>query len=66
MIIWLGGGVLGWVALRMMLDDPWIARVVGSSLTHTLHNTLPWIAAIGFAALGWWQARNRRAVNVSQ
>jgi len=61
LIIWLGGGVLGWVALRMMLDDPWVARVAGNPITNTLHQSLPWIAAIGFTALGWWQARARVA-----
>jgi len=65
-IIWLGGGVLGWVALRMMLDDPWVARVAGAPLTHTFHQTLPWVAAIGFTALGWWQARGRAESDVSQ
>lgn len=63
-IIWVGGGVLGWVALRMMLDDPWIARVAGKALTNTLHHTLPWGAAIGFTALGWWQARKRASADV--
>lgn len=54
-IIWLGGGVLGWVAVRMILDDPWMLNWFGH--THPLHRIAPYVLAVIIAALGWWNAR---------
>lgn len=59
LIIWLGGGVLGWVAARMMLDDPRVIEWLSAELARVLHGTAPWAFGIAFTALGWWQARNR-------
>lgn len=60
LIIWVGGGVLGWVAMRMILDDPWVLEWLGHALTHTLHHTAPYVLAVIIAALGWWNARAQR------
>jgi YjbE family integral membrane protein len=60
-IIWIGGGVLGWVAVRMILDDPWVLNWLGQSLTHTLHHTAPYVLGVIIAAMGWWNARTARA-----
>jgi YjbE family integral membrane protein len=57
LIIWLGGGVLGWVAMRMILDDPWVLDWLGHALAQTLHHTAPYVLGVGIAALGWWNAR---------
>ena len=53
-IIWLGGGVLGWVAMKMVLDDPWVLDWLGHELAQTLHRTAPYGLAIIIAAVGWW------------
>ena len=61
-IIWLGGGVLGYVAGEMILKDPWVVRWLGgfpSALSHVAP------LAIGFfvAFLGWWWVRGRSGKN---
>jgi YjbE family integral membrane protein len=60
LIIWLGGGVLGWVAMRMILDDPGVLDWLGNTVTYTLHHTAPYVLAVGIAALGWWNARGAK------
>jgi YjbE family integral membrane protein len=51
-IIWLGGGILGYVAGEMMLKDFWIAAWLGD-LTRVLHYPLPVVLALALTALGW-------------
>ncbi len=58
LIIWLGGGVLGWVAVKMMFDDPLVAGWLGEALAPVLHQFAPWLLGAVIAALGWWFARN--------
>jgi YjbE family integral membrane protein len=56
-IIWLGGGVLGWVAGEMILREVvqrWLGEANGWS-----HAT-PAIPAVVIAALGWWAQRQVR------
>ncbi len=54
-IVWIGGGVLGYVAAEMALTDhavlPWIAGGV--------HRVAPILLALAVAGLGWWFARRR-------
>ena len=57
LIIWIGGGVLGWVAVKMMLDDPVTPEWLGPSLTEALHWIAPIVAGGAIAAMGWWFAR---------
>src|SRR5439155_6034659 len=58
-IIWIGGGILGYVASEMILSDRSLARVIehvapGRAL-------LPFLPAVGIVALGWWfSAKNGR------
>src|SRR5437762_3290589 len=58
-IIWIGGGILGYVASDMILSDRSLARVIeyvapGRAL-------LPFLPAAGIVALGWWfSAKNGR------
>ncbi len=54
LIIWLGGGVLGWVAMKMILDDPWVLNWLGHELAQTLHHTAPYVLAVVIAIVGWW------------
>ena len=60
-IIWLGGGLLGYVAGDMMLEDPLVVDGLGA-FAPALEYPVP--AAIGavVAGLGWWWSRRGRAV----
>jgi hypothetical protein len=57
-IIWLGGGVLGYVAGDMMLEDPVVMNLAGT-LAPTLEYPLPLALGGVIAALGWWLARRQ-------
>lgn len=58
LIIWLGGGVLGFVAVDLILRDGWVVTLLGERLTD-FHHTAPYVcgAVIGF--LGWWWSKRR-------
>lgn len=58
-IIWVGGGVLGYVAAEMMLADQAVIR--WTTGTHVLDSLLPPLLGVAMVAVGWWSARNRRA-----
>lgn len=55
-IVWLGGGILGWVAGEMMVKDKivhaWIEPWAG-----VLHWTVAGVLGVALTALGWWLAR---------
>jgi YjbE family integral membrane protein len=55
-IVWVGGGVLGWVAGEMIINDKivhgWIEPWAG-----VLHYLIPAILGVGLTALGWWKAQ---------
>jgi len=55
-IIWLGGGLLGYVAGDLMLEDPAVPDLLGA-LTHILEYVGPATLGAAVAALGWWRAR---------
>jgi YjbE family integral membrane protein len=57
-LIWLGGGVLGWVAVRMITDDPIVAGWVTPWWT-LAHHITPYILAAIITLLGWWWARGQ-------
>lgn len=59
-IIWLGGGVLGWVAGEMIVREVvqrWLGEANGWS------HAAPAIPAVVIAALGWWAQRGRTALS---
>lgn len=58
-ILWLGGGLLGWIAGEMMLRDPWIRAWLGDR-ARTLDVPLGAALFALVAALGWWRARSAR------
>jgi YjbE family integral membrane protein len=58
-IIWLGGGILGYVAGEMILKDRIIAGWLGP-LGESLHYPLPIALGLGITALGWWFSRRNR------
>lgn len=63
-IVWLGAGVLGYVAGEMIVKDPtlheWIAPVEA-----VLHYALPIGLAVGLIVLAWWLARRRAAAHAA-
>lgn len=52
-IIWLGGGVLGYVAGHMIFKDPWVIGQFGRFIAK-VDQTLPLVLGIVIALLGWW------------
>jgi len=58
-IVWLGGGILGYVAAEMILKDDLIRGLLGEA-THLLHYALPPTSGIILTGLGWWFARAAR------
>jgi YjbE family integral membrane protein len=59
-IVWLGGGILGYVAGEMILKDRVIQQWVGEGVIEILHYPLPLVLGIGITGLGWWIAREAR------
>jgi YjbE family integral membrane protein len=51
-IIWLGGGILGYVAGEMILKDKGLARVLDPTTPGV--NLIPMLPAVVMLALGWW------------
>jgi YjbE family integral membrane protein len=58
-IIWLGGGILGYVAGEMILKDDLVRGGLGK-VADALHYALPGLLGVLLASLGWWQARSAR------
>jgi YjbE family integral membrane protein len=59
-IVWLGGGLLGYVAGEMMLEDPLIVRWLADTAA-LLHRPVPIALGAVVTALGWWMASGKRA-----
>ncbi len=59
-IVWVGGGVLGYVAGEMVLKDDVVRRRLGEQVVEALHYPLPLLLGAVLAALGWWFAHGRR------
>jgi YjbE family integral membrane protein len=55
-IVWLGGGILGYVAGEMMLTDPVVHGWLGST-ADVLHRPVPIALFIALTVLGWWMSR---------
>ena len=58
-IIWLGGGVLGYVAGEMILKDVAVERWTGDAAI--LGAVLPPLIGLVMVLVGWWFARMQRA-----
>ena len=58
LIIWLGGGVLGFVAVDLILRDGWVVAALGDWLS-AAHHTAPYAVGAVIAALGWWWSKRR-------
>jgi YjbE family integral membrane protein len=59
-IVWLGGGILGYVAGEMMLKDEIVQRRLGEEAVHLLHYPLPLVLGAVLTGLGWWVAQGQR------
>jgi YjbE family integral membrane protein len=59
-IIWVGGGLLGYVAGDMLLEDPLVVDWLGA-VGPTLEYPVPGALAVVLTGLGWWMARPKRA-----
>lgn len=57
-IIWLGGGVLGYVAGEMMMDDPLVRSWMGD-VADRVDDPISVALAVAMGALGWWFAHAR-------
>ncbi len=57
-IVWLGGGLLGYVAGEMIVEDPLIVRWLGDAAP-LVHRPLPVVTAVAVTAAGWWLSRGR-------
>jgi predicted tellurium resistance membrane protein TerC len=55
-IVWLGGGILGYVAGEMIITDQLVHAWLGPT-ADALHRPLPIVLFIGLTALGWWLSR---------
>jgi YjbE family integral membrane protein len=55
-IIWLGGGLLGYVAGDMILEDPVLVDWLGTQAP-ALEYPVPVTLAAGLTGIGWWLAR---------
>ena len=56
-IIWLGGGILGYVAGEMILRDRVVYGWLGEGWAENLHYPLPIALGVIITGLGWWFAR---------
>jgi predicted tellurium resistance membrane protein TerC len=57
LIIWLGGGVLGYVAVEMILKDQAAAGWLDSVRVGGWRHLVPYLLAAVITVLGWWFAR---------
>lgn len=64
-IVWLGGGLLGYVAGEMVIEDPIVTRWLGSTAP-VLHLAVPIALGVVVTAIGWWPGRGHRHVHVPE
>ena len=60
-VVWLGGGVLGFVAAELIFKDPLILKWLGKS-EENLHHIVPPALGVLFTVLGWVFSRKAKAV----
>ena len=58
LIIWIGGGVLGFVAVDLILRDAWVVTFLGERLA-AIHHTATYACGAVITALGWWWSKSR-------
>ena len=55
-IVWLGGGILGYVAGEMIITDQVVHAWLGTA-ADALHRPVPIVLFIALTVLGWWLSR---------
>jgi YjbE family integral membrane protein len=60
-IVWLGGGILGYVAGEMMVSDAIVRGWLGHAFDE-VHRALPIVLSAALTLVGWWLARRGRAL----
>ena len=58
-VVWIGGGILGYVAGEMFFADPLVARWIQGA--PALSYVVSLLLALAIAAIGWWGERTRRS-----
>ena len=64
-IVWLGGGLLGYVAGEMVIEDPIVSRWLGSTAP-VLHLAAPIALGVVVTGIGWWLGRGHHHVHVPE
>ncbi|HKX08902.1 MAG TPA: TerC family protein [Stellaceae bacterium] len=64
-IVWLGGGLLGYVAGEMLIEDPVVKRRLGEGMGW-LDHAVPVGIGLVVTTIGWWLGRGRRHVHVPE
>ena len=64
-IVWLGGGLLGYVAGEMLIEDPVVQRWLEEGAAW-LHYAIPIGIGVAVTGLGWWLGRGRRHAHVPE
>src|SRR5499426_1547676 len=64
-IVWLGGGLLGYVAGEMVIEDPILTRWLGSTAP-VLQLAVPIALGVVVTAIGWWLGRGHHHVHVPE
>jgi YjbE family integral membrane protein len=64
-IVWLGGGLLGYVAGEMVVEDPIVTRWLAGAAP-LLHLAAPIALGAVVTALGWWLGRGHRHAHVPE
>jgi YjbE family integral membrane protein len=64
-MVWLGGGLLGYVAGEMLIEDPALQRWAGDGAA-ALKHAVPIGVGLVVTGLGWWLGRGRRRARVPE
>jgi len=51
--VWLGAGLLGWVAGEMLITDPWLEGQIGTALAHRLEMPMAALGALFVVGVGY-------------
>ena len=59
--VWLGAGLLGWVAGEMLVSDPWLVGQLGEATAHRLEMPVAALGALVVVGLGYLLRRRLQA-----
>jgi YjbE family integral membrane protein len=58
--VWLGAGLLGWVAGEMLISDPWLVGQLSERIAHPLELPIACLGALFVVGLGYILRRRKR------